>query len=178
MFPEMTIEQADADFMREAIGEAERAASVGEVPVGSIVVRDDEIVARGQNRRESWQDPSGHAELIAMRRAAEALGTWRLEGCTVYVTLEPCPMCAGALINARVERLVFGARDPKAGAVRSLHKLLDDDRFNHSVEVVESELADECGQVLTDFFRAVREGRAAPKPTPALSAEQAMDADK
>ena len=153
-------------FMRLAIDEAEKAADVGEIPVGSVVVREDEIVASAFNHRELWQDPAAHAELLAMRRAANELGTWRLEGCTVYVTLEPCAMCAGALINARVETVVFGARDPKAGAVRSLHELLDDDRFNHRVDVVESELAEDCGQLLTDFFRAVREGEAEPKPEP------------
>ena len=153
-------------FMRLAMDEAEEAADHGEVPVGSVVVREGEVVASAFNRRESWQDPAAHAELLAMRRAAKALGTWRLEGCSVYVTLEPCPMCAGALINARVETLVFGARDPKAGAVCSLHELLDDERFNHRVAVVESELAEACGQLLKDFFRAVRNGEAEPKPEP------------
>jgi len=151
-------------FMERAIERAERARDAGEVPVGAVVVRDGQVVAEGFNRRESWQDPSAHAEMIAMRRAADALGTWRLETCRVFVTLEPCAMCAGALINARVEELVFGARDPKAGAVRSLHELLDDDRFNHRVRVVESELADVCGDLLTDFFEAVRDGRAPDKP--------------
>jgi len=152
-------------LMRRAIELAERAGDAGEVPVGSVVVCDGEVVAEGLNRRESWQDPSAHAELIAMRRASDALGTWRLEECSVYVTLEPCPMCAGALVNARVSELVFGARDPKAGAVRSLYELLDDERFNHEVDVVESELADVCGDLLTDFFEAVRDGRAPAKPS-------------
>ena len=152
--------------MRRAIAQAEEAWEVGEVPVGAVVVCDGAVVAEGFNRRESWQDPTAHAELIAMRRAAAELGTWRLEGCTCYVTLEPCAMCAGLMINARLERVVFGARDPKAGAVRSLHDLLDDDRFNHRVEVVESELADACGELLTDFFQAVRDGHAPGKPEP------------
>ena len=150
--------------MRRAIAQAEEAWEVGEVPVGAVVVCDGAVVAEGFNRRESWQDPTAHAELIAMRRAAAELGTWRLEGCTCYVTLEPCAMCAGLMINARLERVVFGARDPKAGAVRSLHELLDDERFNHRVEVVESELADACGELLTDFFQAVRDGHAPGKP--------------
>ena len=153
-------------MMRRAMELAGEASEEGEVPVGAVVTLEGEIVAEGANRRETWQDPAAHAELIAMRRAAGELGTWRLEDCTVYVTLEPCAMCAGALINARVDTLVFGARDPKAGAVRSLHELLDDDRFNHSVEVIESELAEECGQLLTEFFKAIREGRAEPKPEP------------
>jgi len=162
----MTSESRDAELMRRAIGRAEEARAVGEVPVGAIVVREGEVVGTGFNRRESWQDSTAHAELIAMRRASDELGTWRLGGCTVYVTLEPCAMCAGLMINARLERVVFGARDPKAGAVRSLHALLDDDRFNHTVEVVESELADECGDLLTDFFEAVRQGEAPGKPEP------------
>ncbi len=156
----------DVQLMRLAMEQAEEARQIGEVPVGSIVVREDNVIADGFNRRESWQDPAAHAELIAMRRAADELSTWRLEGCTVYVTLEPCAMCAGMMINARLERVVFGARDPKSGAVRSLHELLDDSRFNHEVEVVESELADECGDLLTDFFEAVRDGRAPGKPEP------------
>jgi tRNA(adenine34) deaminase len=162
----VTHNDSDIRFMRLAIEQAEEAAAEGEVPVGAVVVCDGEVVAYGKNRRETWQDPSAHAEMIAMRRAADEIGSWRLEGCTVYVTQEPCPMCAGALINARVERLVFGARNPKAGAVRSLHDLLDDGRFNHAVEVEESALAEECGDVLSDFFKAVREGTAPPKPSP------------
>jgi tRNA(adenine34) deaminase len=166
---EASIEQRDRRFMRLALDEARDAASVGEVPVGSVVVQDGEPVARGFNRRESWQDPAAHAEMIAMRRAARQTGSWRLEDCTVYVTLEPCPMCAGMLVNARVPRLVFGARDPKAGAVRTLYEIVEDDRLNHRVEVVDGVLDDACGEVLETFFRYVREGRAAPKPSPAES---------
>ena len=154
---------ADHKFMREALNRAEEAAEQGEVPVGSVVVYDGEIIASGFNRRESWQDPTAHAELIAVRRAAEELGSWRLCDCTVYVTLEPCPMCAGMLVNSRVDRLVFGARDPKAGAVRSLFALTEDPRLNHTVDVREGVLGEECGDRLTRFFRSIRRARKAQK---------------
>ena len=150
----------DEAFMELAIAEARKAQDLGEVPVGAVVVCDGEVVARGFNRRETWQDPTAHAELIAMRRAAEKLGSWRLVDCTVYVTLEPCPMCAGTIVNARIPRVVYGARDPKAGAVRTLYALLEDPRLNHRVEVRELCLADECGQLLTDFFAHIRRQRA------------------
>jgi tRNA(adenine34) deaminase len=144
-----------------AIAEARKASEIGEVPVGSVVVCDGEVVARGFNRRETWQDPTAHAELIAMRRAADKLGSWRLVDCTVYVTLEPCPMCAGTMVNARLKRVVYGARDPKAGAARTLFALLEDPRLNHRVEVQELCLADECGKLLTDFFEEIRQRRKA-----------------
>lgn len=153
----------DQQFMREAIHRAEMAAQEGEVPVGAIVVLDGEIIAEGFNRRETWQDPTAHAELIAVRRASEKIGSWRLCDCTVYVTLEPCPMCAGMLINARVPRLVYGARDPKAGAIRSLYALGEDPRLNHRMEVCEGVLGDECGELLTEFFRSIRQARKAEK---------------
>lgn len=149
----------DREFMRQALVEAQKAADAGEVPVGAVVVRDGEVIAQGFNRRESWQDPTAHAELIAVRRAAEKLGSWRLDDCTVYVTLEPCPMCAGMLVNARVGRLVFGARDPKGGAVRSLFAINEDPRLNHRVEVKEGVLGEECGAILTQFFRSIRDAR-------------------
>lgn len=149
----------DREFMRQALVEAQKAADAGEVPVGAVVVKDGEVIAQGFNRRESWQDPTAHAELIAVRRAAEKLGSWRLDDCTVYVTLEPCPMCAGMLVNARVGRLVFGARDPKGGAVRSLFAINEDPRLNHRVEVKEGVLGEECGAILTQFFRSIRDAR-------------------
>ena len=142
-----------------AIEEARKAQAIGEVPVGAIVVHEGKIVGRGFNRRETWQDPTAHAELLAMKEASETLGSWRLVDCTTYVTLEPCPMCAGTMVNARLSRLVFGARDPKAGAVRSLFTLVEDDRLNHRVEVIEGVLADECGSILSEFFRSIRKGR-------------------
>lgn len=147
----------DKDFMRLAMEEAAQAAELGEVPVGAIVVHRGKIIARGFNRREAWHDPCAHAELLAIRRAAEHLGSWRLDQCSLYVTLEPCVMCAGAILNARLPRVVYGARDAKAGAVRSLFALLEDPRLNHRVQV-SSVLADECAASLSAFFEALREG--------------------
>jgi len=155
----------DDDYMQMALEQARLAAEMGEVPIGAVVVGPEgEVVGRGHNRRESLQEPTAHAELLAMQQAARTLGSWRLIDCTVYVTLEPCPMCAGTMVNARLSRAVFGARDPKAGAVRSLYELLEDRRLNHVVEVEEGCLAEACGDVLTEFFRAIREGRGVPKP--------------
>lgn len=158
---DQTIVASDEDFMALAIAEAKKAWDIGEVPVGSVVVCDGQVVSTGFNRRETWQDPTAHAELIAMRRAAEKLGSWRLVDCTVYVTLEPCPMCAGTMVNARVKRVVYGARDPKAGAARTLFALLEDPRLNHRVEVRELCRAEECGKLLTDFFEEIRQRRKA-----------------
>lgn len=149
----------DYIYMELALQEAQKAAQIGEVPVGAIVVHDGVVIGRGFNRRETSNDPTAHAELLAMREAAATLESWRLVDCTTYVTLEPCPMCAGTMVNARLHRVVFGARDPKAGAVRSLYQLLEDERLNHRVEVVEGILADRCGQTLTEFFRSIRQGR-------------------
>ena len=145
----------DKDFMRLAIREAERAASLGDVPIGAVIVHRGEIISRGFNRREAWQDPTAHAELIAIRRAAEALGSWRLHECTLFVTLEPCPMCAGTIVASRIPRVVFGALDPKAGAVRSLYAMLEDPRQNHRVQV-ERCLGEECGEALSEFFASIR----------------------
>lgn len=147
---------ADEAFMREALEEARQATAVGEVPVGAVVVRAGQVIARAHNRRELDGDPTAHAEVLAMRDAAVALGAWRLQDCTLYVTLEPCFMCAGAIVNGRVERLVFGATDPKAGAVGSLYDVPRDERLNHRPEVNGGVLADACGQLLRDFFRERR----------------------
>jgi len=146
----------DTEYMREAIAEAEAAAALGEVPVGAVVVIDGKIVGRGGNRRESAADPTAHAEMIAIRQAASAIGGWRLVGATLYVTQEPCPMCAGAIVNARVDRIVFGCDNPKAGAVKTLYRMLEDERLNHRVKVEQSELAAECGALLTRFFSELR----------------------
>jgi tRNA(adenine34) deaminase len=151
----------DEAFMELAIAEAHKAWDLGEVPVGAVVVCDGDVVARAFNRRETWQDPTAHAELIAIRRAADSLGSWRLVDCTLYVTLEPCPMCAGTIINARIPRVVYGARDPKAGAARTLYAMLEDPRLNHRVEVDELCLARECGDLLTGFFEEIRQRRKA-----------------
>lgn len=145
--------------MRQALVEARAAAVRGEVPVGAVVVREGTIVGRGHNLRESTDDPLAHAELMAIAEAARATGHWRLIGCTLYVTLEPCAMCAGALVNSRVERLVYGARDPKAGFVGSLGDLVRDPRLNHRLEVSEGVLAEECGKLLAGFFAGLRARR-------------------
>lgn len=152
----MTITEIDEKFMREALAEARTAAAVGEVPIGAVVVRAGEIVARAHNRRELDQDPSAHAEFSALCAAAQALGRWRLSDCTVYVTLEPCCMCAGLMVNARVGRCVYGAADAKAGAVGSLYDLNADSRLNHRFNVTAGVLADECREVLSGYFAGLR----------------------
>ncbi len=144
--------------MREALREAARAEALGEVPVGAVAVLGGEIIARGHNLRERSQDPTSHAELIALRKAAARLSSWRLTGVTMYVTLEPCPMCAGALVNARVDRVVWGCDDPKAGATRTLYAIGDDPRLNHRFESVSGVLADECAGALRAFFGRIRNG--------------------
>ncbi len=152
----MTITEIDEKFMREALAEARAAAAVGEVPIGAVVVRAGEIVARAHNRRELDQDPSAHAEFAALCAAAQALGRWRLSDCTVYVTLEPCCMCAGLMVNARVGRCVYGAADAKAGALGSLYDLNADSRLNHRFNVTAGVLADECRAVLSSYFAGLR----------------------
>jgi len=148
----------DVEYMRQAIVDAQAAGALGEVPVGAVVVVDGKIVGRGGNRRESAKDPTAHAEMIAIREAALAVGGWRLVGATLYVTQEPCPMCAGAIVNARVERVVFGCDNPKAGAVKTLYRMLEDERLNHRVAVEQAapEVAAECGALLTSFFEELR----------------------
>jgi tRNA(adenine34) deaminase len=145
-------------WMRQALAEAQKARAMNEVPIGCVIVHDpsETIVGRGCNRRETDHDPTAHAEIIAMRQAGASIGHWRLLDCTLYVTLEPCPMCAGAIINARIPRLVYGCADPKAGAVRTLFQLCDDARLNHRVEVKDGVLADECAEALREFFQAQR----------------------
>ena len=143
-------------WMRLAIEEAHIAASEDEVPVGAVVVAGGRVIASGHNQREQLQDPTAHAEMIALTQAASSLGSWRLEGCLLYVTLEPCPMCAGGILQARVPGVVWGAADPKAGAVQSLYTLFEDRRLNHRVEHLGGVLAEECGQLLSDFFRRKR----------------------
>jgi tRNA(adenine34) deaminase len=146
----------DVRFMRVALGLAAEAAKLGEVPVGAVAVKDGVIVGRGFNRREIDADPFSHAELLAMREASQALGVWRLTGVTVYVSLEPCAMCAGAMVQARISRLVFGARDPKAGAVGSLYNLVDEPRHNHRVPTTSQVLEAESSEQLKEFFAALR----------------------
>jgi tRNA(adenine34) deaminase len=143
-------------FMRLALAEAEAALAENEVPVGAIVEHGGRVIAAAHNQREQLRDPTAHAEMIAITQAAESLGSWRLEGCTLYVTLEPCAMCAGAVVQARIPVLVYGAADPKAGAVRTLYQLLSDSRLNHTCQVVADVLAEPCGAILTRFFQAQR----------------------
>ncbi|RLQ81593.1 tRNA adenosine(34) deaminase TadA [Planomicrobium sp. Y74] len=149
--------ELDQHYMKMAIEEANKAAAKGEVPIGAVIVRDGEVIARAHNLRETTQNAVTHAELLAIQQACEELGSWRLENTILYVTLEPCPMCAGAILQSRIPRVVYGARDVKAGSVDSLYRLLNDNRFNHQCEVKENVLADECGGLLTQFFRGLRE---------------------
>lgn len=145
-------------YMQAAIELAREAQAMGEAPIGCVIVHDPtgRIVGRGFNRRETDRDPTAHAEIIAMREAGTALGHWRLLDCTLYVTLEPCPMCAGAMVNARIPRLVYGCDDPKAGAVRTLYQLCADPRLNHRVQVETGRLSEQCSELLREFFRTQR----------------------
>ncbi|HEY5506410.1 MAG TPA: tRNA adenosine(34) deaminase TadA [Coriobacteriia bacterium] len=151
-------------FMGKALEQARAAAEIGEVPIGAVIVCDGEIVAVGSNRREIDADPTAHAEMIAVRQAASVLGRWRLDGCTVYVTLEPCPMCAGALHAARVEACVYGAVDPKAGALGTLYDIASDTRLNHRYEVTAGVLAEESSALLKEFFARLRARGREPGP--------------
>lgn len=154
----MTIERMqDEDFMREAIKEAEKAEELKEVPIGAVIVIEGRVVARAHNLRENEQNAIAHAELLAIDQACKELHSWRLEDATLYVTLEPCPMCAGAIMLSRVKRVVYGATDPKGGCAGTLMNLLEDERFNHQSEVIGGVLEKECGQILSDFFRKIRE---------------------
>jgi tRNA(adenine34) deaminase len=147
---------ADADFMEQALLLARKAAELGEVPVGAVAVREGRVIGSGHNRREVDRSPLAHAELLAITQAASELGAWRLTGVTLYVTLEPCAMCAGAMVQGRLTRLVFGAKDPKAGAVGSLYNLVEEPRHNHRVAVTSGVLEEACGAVLKEFFRSLR----------------------
>lgn len=146
----------DEAFMRMALAEAEKAAAIGETPVGAVLVLGDEVVAAGHNMRETWQDPSAHAEMIVIREAAARLERWRLDDATLYVTLEPCLMCAGAMVLARIKRLVYGCRDPKAGALGSVYEVVRDGRLNHVFRITPGVLERECSRILTDFFEKLR----------------------
>ena len=142
--------------MKVALEEAEQAFQEDEVPVGAVIVHEGRVIARAHNQREQLHDPTAHAEMIAITQAAEARRWWRLDGCTLYVTLEPCAMCAGAIVLARIPTVVYGATDPKAGAVHTLYRMLEDERLNHCATVVSGVLADGCGEILTRFFRHQR----------------------
>ena len=149
-------EQYD-EYMSQALAQARQGEAEGDVPIGAVVARDGQVISAAHNRRIVDADPTAHAEMLAIRSAAAALGDWRLAGCTLVVTLEPCCMCAGAIVLARIERVVYGAADPKAGAVDTLYRLCDDPRLNHQVQVIAGLRADEARTMLSNFFRAQRE---------------------
>jgi tRNA(adenine34) deaminase len=149
----------DVEAMRRALDLAREATTFGEIPVGAVVVRDGRVVAQAFNLRETLNDPTAHAERLAITLAGRALGSWRLERCTLYVTLEPCPMCAGAIVQGRIPRVVYGAADPKAGACDSLYRIAADPRFNHRAQVQGGVLAEECGDLLSRFFQGRRPRR-------------------
>lgn len=152
-----TLSQEDKDyFMHEAIAEAKKAQAIGEVPIGAVIVHQGEIIGRGHNVRETSQDATTHAELLAIQEACKSKQNWRLEETQLFVTLEPCPMCSGGIILSRVAEVYYGARDPKAGTAGSLMNLLQDERFNHCCYVEDGILGEECGQLLTDFFKELR----------------------
>lgn len=146
----------DEKYMYMAIMEAKKAREIGEVPIGAVIVFENEIIATGYNVRETTQSTLAHAELVAIKEANKKIGSWRLEDCTLYVTLEPCPMCAGAIIQSRIKRVVYGAKDPKAGCAGTLMNLLDENRFNHQAELTTGVLEEECSTLLTSFFRELR----------------------
>ena len=152
----MTRDKLDEKYMSIAIELARKAADCGEVPVGAVLVQDDQVIAEAHNRREELGDATAHAEMLVIRKANALLGGWRLSGCTLYVTLEPCPMCAGAMVQARIDRLVYGTADPKSGAAGTLYDLVRDTRLNHRLEVTSGVLETECAAVLQDFFRQRR----------------------
>jgi tRNA(adenine34) deaminase len=153
----MVMDEKDYKYMQMAVDEAMKAQALGEVPIGAIIVHDSKVIARAHNLRETTQNAVTHAELSAIQDACNVLGSWRLEETTLYVTLEPCPMCAGAILQSRIPRVVYGARDPKGGCVDSLYRLLNDPRFNHECEVTEGVLGNECGEMLTSFFKDIRQ---------------------
>ncbi len=153
---ESVLHNCDQRYMRSAIDAAHIAEENGDVPIGAVIVHKDEIIAKAYNQREQLQDPTAHAEIIALTQAAAALENWHLNGCTMYVTLEPCCMCAGALVLARIDRLVYGCDDPKSGAVKSLFSITQDERLNHRVEVTERVLEEECKAILQSFFQQRR----------------------
>jgi tRNA(adenine34) deaminase len=152
----LKFDQKDASYMKEALAQARLAVDAGEVPVGAIVVRQGQIIGKGYNRREELQTPTAHAEILAIEDAAQMLGSWRLSECELYGTLEPCIMCVGAILQARIQRLVFGCLDPKAGAVESLYRLCEDSRLNHRLPVTGGVLGQKCAELLANFFDDLR----------------------
>jgi tRNA(adenine34) deaminase len=153
----INITKQDEQFMGVAIDQAKIAEENGDVPIGAVIIHKNQIIAKAYNQREQLKDPTAHAEIIALTQAAAALENWHLNGCTMYVTLEPCPMCAGALVLSRMDKLVYGCDDPKTGAVKSLYNIATDERLNHRLEVIGGVLADECSELLQQFFQKRRE---------------------
>jgi tRNA(adenine34) deaminase len=156
----INITKEDENFMQVAVEQARIAEENGDVPIGAVIVYENRIIGKAYNQREQLQDPTAHAEIIALTQAAAALENWHLNGCTIYVTLEPCAMCAGALVLARMDRLVYGCDDPKGGACKSLYNIVQDERLNHRLEVTSGVLAEECSKLLRDFFSQRREKNA------------------
>ncbi len=154
----VTKAEQDEQYMRQAIEAAKIAQENGDVPIGAVVVYENQVIGRAYNQREQLKDPTAHAEIIALTQAAAFIESWRLHGCTIYVTLEPCAMCAGALVLGRLDRLVYGCSDPKAGACGSLYNIVQDERLNHRLEIASGVLADECAKLLQDFFQQKRPG--------------------
>jgi len=148
--------EQDEQYMRQAIEAAKIAQENGDVPIGAVVVYENQVIGRAYNQREQLKDPTAHAEIIALTQAAAFIESWRLHGCTIYVTLEPCAMCAGALVLGRLDRLVYGCNDPKAGACGSLYNIVQDERLNHRLEITSGVIADECAKLLQDFFQRRR----------------------
>ncbi|NLJ87369.1 MAG: nucleoside deaminase [Epulopiscium sp.] len=155
----MTMEDKDVAFMQEALSLAKKAKDLDEVPIGAVIVFNDKIIAKGYNQRNTKKNPLAHAEIQAIEEAAKVIGDWRLEGCSIYVTLEPCPMCAGAIVQARIDKIIFGTRNPKAGCGGSIINILDEPKFNHQVEIVEGICQEECSKILKDFFAEMRNKR-------------------
>lgn len=156
--------KTDEKFMKEALRQARKAAEIEEVPIGCVIVYEDKIIARGYNKRNLQKTTLGHAEISAIQKASRKLGDWRLEDCTMYITLEPCPMCAGAIIQARIPRVVIGAMNPKAGCAGSILNILQERRFNHQAEMTTGILGEECQKIMKDFFKQLRKSRKAAKP--------------
>ena len=146
-------------YMKEALKEAEKAELIDEVPIGCVIVKDDKIIARGHNQRETKQSPIGHAEIVAINKAAKKLNSWRLEGCDIYVTLEPCIMCSGAIIQSRINKVYYGASDPKGGALGSSINVLEAKNINHHPEVISGVLQEECSKIITNYFKAKRQSK-------------------
>ena len=174
----MDEKKMDERFMREAIRQARKAGALMEVPIGCVIVSDGKIIARGYNRRNTDKNTLSHAELNAIRKASKKLGDWRLEGCTMYVTLEPCQMCAGAIVQSRITRAVIGSMNPKAGCAGSVLNLLEVEGFNHKVKITRGVLEEECSTMLSDFFKELREKKKRLKMLAKQQAQEAVDGDR